>query len=124
YVMAREQIPQQVADVLVSVTQDPILFLILLNIFLLLVGMVLEPASALLVTVPIFYPIAQTYGIDPVHLGVIVVLNLTLGLLTPPVSLVLHMLSIVGDVPFGHLLRATLPMLGILVIVLLVVTYV
>ncbi|WP_026987027.1 TRAP transporter large permease [Fodinicurvata fenggangensis] len=124
YVMAREQIPQQIADILVSVTQDPILFLILLNIFLLLVGMVLEPASALLVTVPIFYPIAQTYGIDPVHLGIIVVLNLTLGLLTPPVSLVLHMLSIVGDVPFGRLLRATLPMLGILVIVLLVVTYV
>jgi len=85
--------------------------------------MVLEPASALLVTVPIFYPIAQTYGIDPIHLGVVVIFNLTLGLMTPPVCLVLHMLSQIGDLDFGKVLKATLPMLGILFGVLLIVTY-
>lgn len=124
YIMAREQIPQQAADFLMSITENPYLFLLLLNIFLLLVGMVLEPASALLVTVPIFYPIAQRYGVDPIHLGVVVIFNLTLGLMTPPVCLVLHMLTMVGHLQFGKVLRATLPMLGILVLVLLVVTYI
>lgn len=124
YIMAREQIPQEVADLLTSITDNPYFFLLLLNIFLLLVGMVLEPASALLVTVPIFYPIAQRYGIDPIHLGVVVIFNLTLGLMTPPVCLVLHMLTMVGNLQFSRVLRATLPMLGLLVLVLLIVTYV
>lgn len=124
YIMAREQIPQQVAEILTSITDNPLFFLLLLNIFLLLVGMVLEPASGLLVTVPIFYPIAMEYGIDPIHLGVIVIFNLTLGLMTPPVCLVLQMLSQVGGLEFQKVLRATLPMLGILVVVLLIVTYV
>ncbi|WOI57833.1 TRAP transporter large permease [Palleronia sp. LCG004] len=124
YILAREQIPQQAAGFLISLTENPILFLLLLNIFLLLVGMVLEPASALLVTVPIFYPIAQEYGIDPIHLGVVVIFNLTLGLMTPPVCLVLHMLAQVGNLNFGGVLRATVPLLVILFGVLLVVTYV
>ena len=123
YIMAREGIPQQAATLLTSITENPLLFLLLLNIFLLLVGMVLEPASALLVTVPIFYPIAQTYGIDPIHLGVVVIFNLTLGLMTPPVCLVLQLLSQIGDLEFGKVLKATLPMLGILFGVLLIVTY-
>lgn len=124
YIMAREQIPQQAADFLTSLTENKWVFLLLLNIFLLLIGMVLEPASALLVTVPIFYPIAQRYGIDPVQLGVVVIFNLTLGLMTPPVCLVLQMLAQVGNLNFGRVLKATLPMLGILFIVLLIVTYV
>lgn len=124
YIMAREQIPQQAADFLTSITENPWVFLLLLNIFLLLVGMVLEPASALLVTVPIFYPIAQRYGVDPIHLGVVVIFNLTLGLMTPPVCLVLHMLTMVGGLDFGRVLRATLPLLGILALVLMIVTYI
>lgn len=124
YIMAREQIPQQVAVFLTALTDNPLFFLLLLNIFLLLVGMVLEPASALLVTVPIFYPIAMEYGIDPIHLGVVVIFNLTLGLMTPPVGLVLQILAHVGGLEFSRVLRTTLPMLGILIGVLLLVTYV
>ena len=124
YIMAREEIPQQAADLLTAMTENPWVFLLFLNIFLLFVGMVLEPASALLVTVPIFYPIAQRYGIDPVHLGVVVIFNLTLGLLTPPVGLVLQLLAQIGNLEFGKVLRATMPMLGILFFVLMIVTYV
>src|SRR5690606_2480466 len=102
YILAREQFPQQAADFFVTVTENPLVFLLLLNLFLLIVGMVLEPASALLVTVPIFYPIALNYGIDPIHLGVVVIFNLTLGLLTPPVGLVLQMLAHVGSLEFSR----------------------
>lgn len=124
YVMAREGVPQQIADALQLITTDPLVFLLLLNIFMLIVGMILEPASALLITVPVFYPVALEYGIDPIHLGVIVILNLTLGLLTPPIGLVLFMLSSVANVPFRRVLRATLPLLIPLFATLLLVTYV
>lgn len=124
YVLAREGVPQQIADLLQAFTTDPLVFLLLLNLFLLVVGMILEPASAMLITVPVLYPVAVQYGIDPVHLGTIVVLNLTLGLLTPPIGLVLFMLSSVGKVPFHDVLRATLPLLLPLFAALLLVTYV
>lgn len=124
YVLAREQFPQYAADLFVSVTENPLVFLLFLNIFLLMIGLVLEPASALLVTVPIFYPIAITYGIDPIHLGVVVIFNLTLGLLTPPVALLLQMLAHVGNLEFSRVLRSTMPMLLLLLVILLFVTYV
>lgn len=124
YIMAREQVPQTIADVMLNLTDSPWVFLLLLNITLLLVGMALEPAAAMLIFVPIIYPIAQLYGISVTHLGVIIIFNLTLGLLTPPVCLVLNVLSIVGRVEYARLLRATMPLLALLVAVLLVVTYV
>jgi tripartite ATP-independent transporter DctM subunit len=124
YVLARESVPQQIADWLQGITTDPYLFLLLLNIFLLLVGMILEPAAAMLITVPVFFPVAMAYGIDPVQLGIIVVFNLTIGLLTPPIALVLYILSSVGSVPFRDVLRATIPLLVPLFAALLLITYV
>jgi len=124
YILAREQFPQQAAELFISISDQPWVFLLMLNVFLLIVGMVLEPASALLVTVPIFYPVAMSYGINPIHLGVVVIFNLTLGLLTPPVGLVLQMLAQVGKMTFARVLRATVPMLIILLLILLLVTYV
>lgn len=124
YVLAREGVPQQITELLQLVTDDPLVFLLLLNVFLLIVGMFLEPSSALLITVPVLYPVAQQFGIDPIHLGAVVILNLTLGLLTPPIGLVLFMLSTVGEIPFDRVLRATLPLLIPLFATLLLVTYV
>ena len=124
YIMAREAVPQQIAEGLQALTTDPVVFLLLLNVVLLVVGMILEPASALLVTVPVFLPVAIEFGVDPVHLGIIVILNLTMGLLTPPIGLVLFMLSSVGGVPFRDVLRATVPLLVPLFVTLLLVTYV
>lgn len=124
YIMAREQVPQVIADLMLSMTDSPWIFLLILNVVLLLVGMALEPAAAMLIFVPIIYPIAKQYGIEVTHLGVIVIFNLTLGLLTPPVCLVLNVLSMVGKVEYAKLLRASLPLFALLVGVLLVVTYI
>lgn len=123
YVLAREGVPMQIAELLGRLTEDPVVFLLLLNLFLLVVGMFLEPASALLITVPVLLPVAQEFGVDPIHLGAIVILNLTLGLLTPPIGLVLFMLSSVGQISFKAVLRATLPLLIPLFATLLLVTY-
>ena len=124
YVLAREAVPQQIADWLQTLTTDPYVFLLLLNVFLLLVGMILEPAAAMLITIPVFFPVAMAYGIDPVQLGIIVVFNLTIGLLTPPIGLVLYILSSVGNVPFKDVLRATIPLLVPLFIALALITYI
>lgn len=123
YVLAREGVPQDIAEQLLRITDNPIVFLLLLNVFLLVVGMFLEPASALLITVPVIYPVAMAFGVDPLHLGIIVIFNLTLGLLTPPVGLVLYLLSNVGDVAFREVLRATWPLLFPLFAALILITY-
>lgn len=124
YVLAREGAPQKAADALLGLTDSPLLFLLLVNVALLIMGMFLEPASALLISVPVVLPIALEYGIDPVQLGTILILNLSIGLLTPPVGLVLFVLSAVGDVSLSEVIRGTLPGLIPLGATLLVVTYV
>jgi tripartite ATP-independent transporter DctM subunit len=124
WVLAREQGPQFVADSLLSLTDSPYVFLIMVNVALLLIGMLLEPVAALLITVPVLMPVALQYGVDPLHLGVVMILNLVIGLLTPPVGLVLYVLSSVTGVPFQRVVQGTLPFLVPLVIALVIVTFV
>jgi tripartite ATP-independent transporter DctM subunit len=124
WIVAREQGPQLVAEALLKFTDNPILFLILVNICLLIIGMFLEPVSALLITVPILLPISAQFGVDPLHLGIVMILNLVIGLLTPPVGLVLYVLSGVTGAPFPRVVRGTLPFLVPLLITLLLVTFV
>ncbi len=124
WVLAREQGPQFVADSLLSLTDNPYLFLLMVNVALLLIGMLLEPVAALLITVPVLMPVALQYGVDPLHLGVVMILNLVIGLLTPPVGLVLYVLSSVTGVPFQRVVQGTLPFLVPLVIALVMVTFV
>jgi TRAP-type C4-dicarboxylate transport system permease large subunit len=113
-----------VAAVLTGLTDNPYVFLLLVNIALLLIGMLLEPVAALLIMVPILLPVAREYGVDPLHLGVIMILNLVIGLLTPPVGLVLYVLSSVTGAPVQRVMIGTLPFLVPLLITLLIVTYV
>lgn len=124
WIIAREQGPQAVTALLTSLTDNPYVFLLLVNVALLLVGMLLEPVAALLILVPILLPAARQYGIDPMHLGVIMILNLVIGLLTPPVGLVLFVLSSVTDAPVQRVIRGTLPFLVPLFVTLLLVTYI
>lgn len=124
YVLAREGAATTVADALMAFTDDPWLFLLLVNIVLLIVGMFLEPASALLISVPVVLPIALEFGVDPIQLGTMMILNLSIGLLTPPVGLVLYVLSSVGEVPLRDVVRGTLPTLVPLGAALLLITYV
>lgn len=123
WVIAREQGPQVVANAILSFTEDPVVFLILVNLGLLVIGMLLEPVAALLITAPVLLPVAAQFGIDPLHFGVVMILNLVIGLLTPPVGLVLYVLSSVTGAPFPKVVQGTLPFLVPLVITLLLVTF-
>jgi tripartite ATP-independent transporter DctM subunit len=123
WVIAREQGPQTVAAAMLAFTDDPIVFLILVNVCLLVIGMLLEPVAALLITAPVLLPVAAEFGVDPLHFGVVMILNLVIGLLTPPVGLVLYVLSSVTGAPLRRVVRGTLPFLVPLVITLLLVTF-
>lgn len=124
WVLARERIPQMVADGILSVTTNPLVFLILVNLLLLLIGTMLEPTAAILIMVPVLLPVVDVFGIDPLHFGVFMILNLVIGLLTPPIGLVLYVLSSVTGMSFPEVARGALPFLAPLGVVLLVVTFI
>ena len=124
WVIAREQGPQAVTEAMLQFTDNPIVFLLLINVALLITGMLLEPVAGLLITVPVLLPAAIEFGIDPLHLGIVMILNLVLGLLTPPVGLVLYVLSSVTGSSVQTVTRGTIPFLIPLLITLLVITFV
>ncbi|HEY8471228.1 MAG TPA: TRAP transporter large permease [Natronosporangium sp.] len=124
WILAREQVPQTVADAIFSFTDNKVVFLLLVNVFLLLFGAIIEPTSALVISVPILLPIAMEFGIDPIHFGVIVILNLMIGLLTPPMGGVVFVLSSVTGIPIADVFRGVSPFLIPLIAVLMVVTFV
>ncbi len=124
WVIAREQGPQAVTAALLQFTDNPIVFLLLVNVVLLITGMLLEPVAGLLITVPVLLPAAIEFGIDPLHLGIVMILNLVLGLLTPPVGLVLYVLSSVTGSSVQTVTRGTIPFLIPLLITLLLITFI
>lgn len=123
WVLSRERAPQVVADLVFEITTNPIVFLILLNIVLLIIGAVLEPTAAILILVPVLSPVATMFGLDPLHIAIIVIFNLMLGLLTPPVGLVLFVLSSVTDFSVTKVLRGVVPFYGVLLVVLALLTF-
>lgn len=123
WVLSREQAPQVVADMVFGITTHPVVFLILLNIVLLIVGAVLEPTSAILILVPVLSPVATLFGLEPLHVAVIVIFNLMMGLLTPPVGLVLFVLSSVTNFSVTKVVRGVAPFYGILLVVLALITF-
>ncbi|MBR3121803.1 MAG: TRAP transporter large permease [Oceanobacillus sp.] len=123
FVIAYEQIPQMLANGMLSLSENPIVFLLLVNILLLLLGMVLDGIAALIILVPVLMPLLATYQIDPVHFGVIITINLTIGLLTPPVGTGLFIVSSVADIKIEKLVKAVLPFLIVSIIMLFILTY-
>ena len=123
WVLSREQAPQVVADLIFEITTHPVVFLILLNIMLLIIGAVLEPTAAILILVPVLSPVAAMFGLDPLHMAMIVIFNLMLGLLTPPVGLVLFVLSSVTDFSVTQVIRGVAPFYGVLLVVLALITF-
>ncbi|RST87001.1 TRAP transporter large permease [Aquibium carbonis] len=124
WILASNRVPEHFAALLLTVSENPIIVLLLINLILLVVGCFLETVAAITILVPVLLPIAVKVGVDPVHFGVIVVLNLMIGLLTPPVGLVLYVLARVSKVPFERCVVATAPFLVPLAIVLVLVTFV
>jgi len=118
------QVPATMVEWVRVNIESPILFLLALNLFLIVVGCLMDIFSAIVVVVPLIVPIARVYGIDPVHLGVIFIANLELGYLTPPVGLNLFLSSYRFNKPVMQIARATLPMLGVLAVGVLLITYV
>jgi C4-dicarboxylate transporter, DctM subunit len=118
------QVPAQMADWVRANIGSPALFLLALNLFLIVVGCLMDIFSAIVVVVPLIVPIAAHFGIDPVHLGVIFIANLELGYLTPPVGLNLFLASYRFNKPVLQIARATLPMLAVLAVGVILITYV
>lgn len=123
WLLTRARVPQDFAEILLGLTNEPWVFLLIANVLLLLVGLVLEGTSAMLVLVPILSPIAMSFGIDPTHFGIVVILNLMLGLVTPPIGLCLFVADSIAHVGMARLTRRILPLFLIEVVVLLAVTY-
>ena len=121
YVLAREQAPQQIAQMFLTIANDPISFLIAVNLMIFVLGCFIESLAILLIVVPILVPIAAGFGIDPVHFGIIVVLNLMISILTPPMGMALFVVAQVGEIPYQKLAKAVLPWLLPPVIVLVLV---
>ncbi|PZX16294.1 tripartite ATP-independent transporter DctM subunit [Palleronia aestuarii] len=124
WILTSNRVPELAAGALLSASDRPWVILILINLILLAVGCFMETVAAITILVPVLLPVAVELGIDPVHFGVIMVLNLMLGLLTPPVGMVLYVLSRVSGVPFERCVVATSPFLIPLVLVLILITFV
>jgi tripartite ATP-independent transporter DctM subunit len=122
--LTETRMPQRLAAGIIGLTDDPFLVLMIINVFLLLVGMVLHGAAAIILTVPIFMPLVNQMGIDPVHFGILLTLNIALGQQTPPVASVLVTACSIAKTDVWATTRTNLPFIGVLVLVLLIVTYV
>ena len=121
FVLAREQAPQQIASVFLSIADSPMHFLIAVNLMLFVLGAFIESLVILLIVVPILVPIALGFGIDPVHFGIVVVLNLMISILTPPMGMALFIVAQVGGIPYQKLAVAILPWLIPPIVVLILV---
>lgn len=124
WILTRERAASILAEWLVGFIDSPLVFLILVNFMLLVVGAVLEPTAAILILVPVLGPVAVGFGVDPLHFGMVVIFNLMLGLLTPPVGLVLFVMSSVTRIPVPDVIRSVLPFFLPLLVVLLLITFV
>ena len=124
HVLTTEQIPQQITAWVVELGLQPWQFLLVVNIVLLIAGAFMEPSAVILILAPILFPIAVELGIDPIHLGIIMVVNMEIGLITPPVGLNLFVTSAVTGMTVPQVIRAAMPWLCLLLVFLVIITYV
>ncbi|MEL0435890.1 TRAP transporter large permease [Phycobacter sp. K97] len=124
HVLTDEQVPQHIANAMLSAGFGPVMFLIVVNVILLIGGQFMEPSGLLVIVAPLVFPIAIELGIDPIHLGIIMVVNMEIGMITPPVGLNLFVTSGVAGMPMMGVVRAALPFLAVLFVFLIMVTYI
>lgn len=118
------RLPEMVANGILGLTNNPLVIMLILNVLMLVLGTIMDMSAIILVATPILLPIAIQAGMDPVHFGVVMILNLGIGLITPPVGGTLFVGSAVSGVPIEKLIKTLLPFLGVMVVVLLLITYV
>lgn len=119
-----EMIPQHITQMILDANVGPIMFLVIVNVLLLLMGQFMEPSSVVMITVPLLLPIATTLGIDPIHFGVIMVVNMEIGMITPPVGLNLFVASGITGLDLKEVIMASLPWSLTIFVGLLLVTYI
>ncbi|GAB3185795.1 TRAP transporter large permease subunit [Nesterenkonia halophila] len=124
WLLTVQEVPQQLADLVLESIGAPWLVVLAMIVLLLLVGMFLDMSPAILLLTPVLMPLAGSIGMDPVHLGVVMVLSLAVGLFTPPVGTTLYISSSIGEVPVEQTVRALLPFYAVALLVLLLVAYV
>ncbi|TCS64523.1 TRAP transporter large permease [Primorskyibacter sedentarius] len=124
HVLTDEQIPQQIAGAMLSAGFGAVMFLVIVNVILLIGGQFMEPSGLIVIVAPLVFPIAIQLGIDPIHLGIIMVVNMEIGMITPPVGLNLFVTSGVAGMPMMRVVRAALPFLAVMFVFLIMVTYI
>lgn len=124
YFMTLEKIPQDISSFLTNLSSNPYVILLAINILLIIVGMFIDTISALVILTPILLPIVTAVGVDPIHFGVILVANLAIGFITPPLGVNLFVASSVGNVKFESIVVAIIPFLAAMIVCLLVITFI
>ena len=124
YVVSIENIPDMFANLLLSVTENRYVLLLLINILFLALGMFIDTSTIIVVFIPMVLPLVQQLGIDLTHFGVVVVLNMMIGLSTPPFGVLLFIVSGVSDTPLGSIMKDIFPLILVMIAVLLLITYV
>lgn len=124
WVLIQQQVPNAILQSLMSISSEPWIILLIVNLVLLILGMFLEAIAILIIAYPILAPVMAAIGVDPVHFGVIIVLNLMIGLVTPPVGLCLYVVSGIARVPIGEIIRELAPYLLALIVILGMVTFI
>jgi tripartite ATP-independent transporter DctM subunit len=123
WLLAYQNIPSTVAEALVNLSDNPIVILLLINLVLLMVGIFMDMTPAVLIFTPIFLPVAVELGMSPLHFGIMMVLNLCIGLCTPPVGSILFVGCAIAKTSIGKIVRPMIPMYAAMFLALMVVTY-
>lgn len=116
-----EQVPQKVAMMLVNVSNNPTVLMLILSAIIFVIGMFMEEVAALILLTPVVAPVAMMAGINPIHFGIVMTLNITIALITPPMGACVHIVSAVGKVPLEKMFKDIWPFVGVSMIVLLLV---
>ena len=124
WVLAYEQIPQAVSAAMIALSDNPLVLLLLINVLLLIVGMFMDMTPAVLIFTPIFLPVVMSFGMDPVHFGIVMIANLCIGLCTPPVGTCLFVACSVGRTTIARVIAPAIPFFIAMTIALLFITYV
>ncbi|MGM0880329.1 MAG: TRAP transporter large permease [Bacillota bacterium] len=124
FIVASEQIPGMISNLILGITDNPYLFLLIINVLFLILGMFMDTSVIMLVFIPIVIPLVQIMEIDVVHFGVMIVLNMMIGLSTPPFGMLLFITSGVSRTPLKEVIRETMPMVYVMIVVLFLVTYI
>jgi tripartite ATP-independent transporter DctM subunit len=123
WIITVERVPQMITELVLSLSPGPWAFLLFTNVLMLIVGMFIDATPAMITFTPILFPIAQKLGIDPVHFGIVMVTNLGVGFVTPPVGMTLYVATAIAGIRIDQIIKPLLPFIAVMIVALIVITY-